>query len=453
MKIGKLWALAMMALLGMGFQQAYACNYASKMRLYQKYLQRWLDDPSVGNTTLLCNLVRGIDIKFKNKPGKPTPPLPDGLDCSMANRGGGRGGGPGAVVVGIGQGAGTYAWVRNHNDVECMFTWTINPDPGNPPGFSFSETTGMINVPGLRTDFASFDVFVDAGVPNGAMAFFTVEWIDGCTGLPLFDDWAEFKVTADSQISVTPVLPLNMLAPGPPLIVSYRVVNHTAAAISRPYTYFSIGDPQSLGNLNSGGTYQINNIFQTDKSISGGTADVPPLSELIIDKVPLLPGEFCDPEMLSCCGLDFGGATCCAFVFNDDFTPQPIPPLFHDLVGVPEGIGNIGFQIGEFAIQIPANPVTPLPEQLEQLALQALNQAQNLDGFNFMPMLDQEGLLLMHAPDLPSQFFSTDPGVQWQPLLPPVDPLLPEFQQEMVTILPMIEIVNGWAFPPLPPQP
>lgn len=444
----------LLGILWVGWQPNYACNYASKMRLYHKYLDRYLNDPSVGNASLLCNLVRGIELKFKNKPGKPTPPIPGGLNCAAVNNGGGRGGGPGAVVVGIGQGVGSFAWVRNHNAEACEFTWTITPEASNPAGFSLSATTGMISVPGLSSAPVFFDIMVDPSVPDGTMAFFRVTWVDGCTGLPLFDEWADFKVTADAQISVVPVDPLYPLLPGgPPLVMSFRVTNHTPAPISRPYTYFHLGDPASLGNLNSGGTYQINNVFPVDKSVTGGVADVPALGELIIDKVPLLPGEFCDPEMINCCGLDFGGATCCGIIINDDLGPRPIPPLFQDLVGFPEGGGFIGFQVDRFMVQVPTNALTPLPLQLEQLALQGLNMAQQQNGFNFMPMLDEFGMFLMAPPGLDVQFFSTDPGLQWQPLLPPVLPLLPEFPETPELILQLVAVVNGWTPPPLPPPP
>lgn len=446
------WKTFLMLVLGAGFifgSQSVACNYASKMRLYHKYLDRYLNDPTPANASQLCNVVRGIEIKFKNKPGKPTPPIPDGLDCDALMIGGGRGGGPGAVVVGTGQGAGSFLWARNHNDTPCEFTWTITPDPGNPAGFGLSATTGMVTVPALSSVPALFDIFVDPAVPNGTMAFFTVTWVDGCTGFPLFDDFASFKVTADSQISVVPDEPLFVLSPGVPLIMRWRVTNHTAATITRPYTYFHIGDPQSVAPLNTGGTYPIINTFLVDKSVSGGSATLQPFEEIVIEKEPLVAGEFCDPEMINCCGLDFGGATCCGIILNDDFGPRPIPPLFHDLVGKPTGLGLIGFEIGTMQVAIETDLLIPVPIQLEQLTLQGLNMAQNVNGFNFLPMLDQEGMMLLHAPNVSAQFFSTDPGLQWQPVLPPFLPFMDGWVLGEVPLPLLVETVNGWAVPPI----
>lgn len=454
MRIGKAWAIVLLAMMGLGWQEASACNYASKMRLYTKYLQRYIGDPSPGNASLLCNIVRNIEIKFKNTPAKPTPPIPAGLNCSAVNNGGGRGGGPGAVIAGVGQGVGSFLWVRNHHDEVCDFTWEITADPGNPAGFSLSQTTGMVNVPGQSSVPVLLDIMVAAGVPPGTMAFFKVEWIDACSGLPLFDDFADFKVTADAEISVVPTSPLFVLMPGAPLMMSWRVTNHTGAPVSRPYTYFRIGDPASVMAFNGGGQYDIVNTFLSDKSVSGGTADVPAFGEIIIDKVPLLPGEFCDPEMIHCCGLAFGTATSCGMVINDDLGPRPIPPLFWDLVGNPTGVGQIGFQIDGFNVQIPSDIGTPIPIQLDQLMQLTLDLGQNLNGFNFTAMLDgAEGMMLMLPPLLPFDFFSTDPGLQWQPLLPPILPLMEPWSNLELQVIELVGVVNGWAVPPLPPLP
>ena len=450
MKLRTCWAIAFMVIVSLGWQSADACNYASKIRRYNKALAAYLANPTVTNAIRLCNIVRGIEIKFKNSPQKPTPVLPPEIDCDEINNGGGRGGGPGAVVVGIGQGAGSFAWVRNHGPDPCDFTWTITPEANNPPGFSFSATTGMITVPGMSSAPVFFDIMVDPAVSNGTMAFFRVTWMDGCTGLPLFDEFADFKVTADTEISVVPTQPFFGLEPGLPLGLSYRVTNHTGGMVSRPYTYFHIGDPASRAELNSGGEYVIKNIFQMDKSISGGTAEIPAFGEIIIDKDPLLAGEFCDPEMVNCCGLDFGGATCCAFVFNEPLGFVAQSEIFYDLIGKPVGGGFIGLSFLGNTVQIPTDPLVPIPIQLEQLTLQAVNQANNINGFNLSVMLAPDGIMPMHEIHTPIELFSTDPGLNWMPVLPPFQHLLEPWTFGEVDILGIMLPINGWEPMPLP---
>jgi len=450
MKSRTCWAIVFLAMASLGWESASACNYASKMRRFNKALAAYIANPTVNNAIRLCNIRRGIEIKFKNSPWKPTPALPPEIDCDAINNGGGRGGGPGAVVVGIGQGAGSFAWVRNHGPDPCDFTWTITPDPGNPPGFSLSATSGMITVPPMSSAPVFFDIMVDSGVVDGTMAFFRVTWMDGCSGLPLFDEFADFKVTADSEISVVPTQPFFDLMPGIPLTLSYKVTNHTGSMVSRPFTYFHIGDPASRAELNSGGEYTIKNIFQQDKSITGGTAVIDPFGEIFIDKDPLLAGEFCDPEMINCCGLDFGGATCCAFVFNDGLGQIAQSETFFDLIGKPNGGGFIGMTFLGNTVQIPTDPIVPVPIQLEQLTLQAVNQANNINGFNMSVMLAPDGLMPMHEIHTPIELFSTDPGLNWVQVIPPYLHYVESWTTGEMNILGIIPPINGWEPMPLP---
>jgi len=431
---------------------ALGCNYAGKMRTYARALARWNALPNMNNSDRLCRAIRRIDCKFKNKPGKPTPPTPAGLACPPKGNGGGRGGGPLSVIVGIGAGPIlTHGWVRNHNAADCQFTFTITPDPGNPPGFTASPLIGMIDVPGGGSASVDFDVEVAPGTPNGAVAFFDIEWIDGCTNLPLADEFETFQVTADSEISVTPVMPLFPASPGLPTSVAWNVANHTPAPVTRAFSFFWQGDPASVVERNDGTPYDIKNLFPADKTtFGGGSVTVPANDAEIIVKDDLLPGEFCDPEMIGCCGIDFGGVPCCALIPNDDLGPPfRIVPPFYDLVGTPSGVGQIGFDINGFIVQVPTIAAPTVPELLDLLVVQTLNLSENQNGFNYMPIVDDTGFMLLFPMDVlfDFQFFSTDPLLQWQPDLPLLTPPAGSWNGGAGQLELMVQSVNGWRVP------
>ncbi len=432
-----------------------ACNYAGKMRTYQRLLAKWTVNPNMNNSDRLCRAIKRIDCKFKNKPGKPTPPTPAGLACPPKGNGGGRGGGPLSIIVGIGAGPiASTGWVRNHYGSETVYEFAITPAPGNPAGFSVSPTSGQIPVPAGSTATVDFDVTVSGAAAPGAIAFFDIVWTDPVTNLPLADEFQSFQVTADSEVSVIPVMPMHFATPGLPTSVAWSVTNHTGSTVTRPFTYFWQGDPASVAELNSGAPYDIKNMFPADKTApAGGSVTVGPGETEIIMKDDFLPGEFCDPEMIGCCGLDLGGSSCCALIANDDFGP-PFRTLmpFYDLLGNPTGIGDIGFNINGFQALVPSNAAPTVPELLDLLAQQTLNLADNQNGFNFMPMVDETGFMLLFPMELPFQFqlFSTDPGMQWQPDLPLVFPDAAGWLGGPNDLLGLVEIVNGWRLPQQP---
>jgi hypothetical protein len=100
-------------------------------------------------------------------------------------------------------------------------------------------------------------------------------------------------------------------------------------------------------------------------------------------------------------------------------------------------------------VQVPTDLSPNLNELIDFLGLQTLNNALFVNGFNFMPMVSENDFLLMAPLPLPLQFFSTDPGLNWTPLPPPIQALLPPWPGEQLGLhlQALIVDVNGTLVP------
>ncbi len=419
--------LLILVLVGFNADVSNACVYRGKLAKYNRVVDRWQRNPTPRGERLICKIRCNIDRKFRNVPGKPTPPLPVGLTCPpKGGGGGGRGGGPGGGNGGAGGGAGPVGppgvgalpgilFMRNHNPVACSFDWTINAAPGNPPGFTVSPTSGSVLLAPSSTSTVPFSATIDGAVSPGARAFFDVDITDGCSGLPLPDDFRRFTVTASSDISITPVTPLVSVADGVPFQVSWAVTNHSASQVTKTFQFLPFPDPLSTDELNDGTLYDVRNIFETG-SQPGNTVTLDPDETEKIEWGPLINGQYCDPQMLNCCALEIDGAMVCCVIINDDDGPDHSNDSFTNLVGTPQG-GSVRISIDRngdtFSIQVPTTPSDTIPEILDMLAMKFFIQADIVPGFRFMPIVDDDGFRVMASPETIVTFTTFDNGLDW----------------------------------------
>ncbi len=216
-----------------------------------------------------------------------------------------------------------------------------------------------------------------------------------------------------------------------------------------------IGDPASVMHLNNGDPFDALNLFPVDKSVSSVEITVEPFVTDLILKETLLAGEICDPAMINCCGLRWGDSFSCSQIFNHDLGPQRIAPLYYELVGEPSGIGDFGLQVGGVQIQIPTNAAATVPDLLDILAQQTIDNALTINQFNFIPLVDELGFMLMAPLDLPVFFFSNDPGLQWALSPVPLLPILPSWptppgEPIQLMLQSLVPTVNGWLPPAFP---
>ena len=453
----------------------WACQYSAKMRAFDRAVANWVADPTSVNADKVCNIWRQIGYKFGGDPDKPQPALPAGIACGGSGTGGGRSGfmggvplpgapfGPGGVIGHIGDSHGLFFWIRNHQDVECSFSYTIIPDPGNPPGMTVTPLNGVELVPPRGSLPVPFDVFLDPLLADGALATFRIEVIDLCSGLPLPDDTSVFEVWASADCSVLPNDPFLLAAPGSSLTASWTLTNYRAdVSLVKPFSFVALGDPNSLVALNNGSPFFVPNIFPADKSVTGGSVTVPPLDSVVITWDDLRPGEFCDPQMIGCCGLLMDGipVPVPANLFNDmgilpggdPITPNAIAIELHQLSLV--GLEPLGpqveiqvppFQFIEPTLDFTMNP-RPIPDVIDGLAQQILYQSQLTNGFDVSVMVMDDALTVFTQPLIPVDFLSLDPLLQWQPQQMPYQPLLPQWPQ-LDLMLQAVETVNGWRRP------
>jgi hypothetical protein len=308
------------------FAPAYACNYSSLMRGFYRLVARYNANPTMARADAICRRIRRIEQKFTITPPAVPPVAPPGVNCApMPMMGMGRGGGPGGLIIGIGQMAVGSGWVRNFGPDPCMYTWSITPDPANPSGFTILPSSGSVMVPPNTSTAVDFDVSIAPAVPNGTTAFFDIEWIDTCTGLPLFPDNQRFQVTSDSELTVLPAAPFEIASPGVPLPVMFEITNHTASPVMRTFDFLHIGDPASEMELSDGTLFAAQNLFPVvpPPDTRQVTVTIDPFSTEMVLKEELMAGEICDPQMINCCALVSGAGTCCQMIFNDHNAPKP----------------------------------------------------------------------------------------------------------------------------------
>ena len=369
----------------------------------------------------MCRIRKKIECKFKDRPGKPTPPLPAGAACPAKDNGGGRGGGGGGGGGTGGSTLGMSGWVRNHHPAPCIFGWEVIADITNPPGFSVTPATGSLTVPAFgmtQGALIPFDVMIAPGTPSGSVGYFDLFLVDSCTDKLLGTEYSRFSVTVLPDVCIVPLTPLVPIISGTPASVIWRVTNKTLAPVMKSYFFTSLGDSASLEELNNGFRYFIQNAFPADKSVGGGSATIGPGEFLDIRWDDILSSEFCDPEMLGCCGIVMDGAMSCIITPNDvNGSVHPCVTQGQQLLGSAMG-GSVAAFIqspaGNWFLQQPTAPGDTLPDIIDRLAFQMIQQSQSVNWFNFQPVVAPDVLGLMLPPGAAAQFQSNDAGLVWQ---------------------------------------
>jgi hypothetical protein len=286
----------------------------------------------------------------------------------------------------------------------------------------------MVAAAANATTMIPFTVDIVSARP-GDEAFYDIFMVDTTTGLPYSDEYSRFKVAATNGIEAISLTPMNFGTPGVPLNLSWLVRNSGNRTQTFNLSWEYKGDPSSKVELNDGTIYDIHNYFKVDKSApfapgKVGTATLKPGEEMIVDKETLLPGEYCDPQMLSCCHLfvETEEATCAvgAVLANSHEVPaynvDPLTQLTGQALGG-EVFVNILTDDGEswtLSAQTAAGDETS--SILDNLALQVLEMAESVNNFNFAPLVSESTMFLMHSPSSYVEFYSEDPGLSWQQL-------------------------------------
>lgn len=324
--------------------------------------------------------------------------------------------------------ANPFGFVRNFNAFDCDYSWVVTADINNPAGFTVMNPTGTITVPAMSTAFVTIDIEIVALTLSGTTADFDISWTEDCTGLPVIDDMDHFRVTALDDFTFAPLSPGVVLPPGVPTTITWTVTNHTPAPLMKSYAFTSTVDYYSVADLNSGLPYGIGNVFPIDKSDTGGVIIIPPLSTVSItagvgggsadiNKGPLVDGEFCDPQMLNCCGLMIDKVESVVLMYGDASFPTRDSPSAHNLVGTATGGGHVEARLfsgtGFFVVQVPTFPGQPIEQILDQLAQQMVNRSKTEDGFDFAPMVDDNGISVLRSPEAQLEVQSFDPGLQF----------------------------------------
>ncbi|MCH8330138.1 MAG: T9SS type A sorting domain-containing protein [Bacteroidetes bacterium] len=425
-------------------QDASACKYDRMVAKYMKYVAQYLAAPAGSQAELtalikLCQQRRAIIIKrFRDKP---VPPLPPGVVCPAAGpgagggggiNGGGRGGGVGGFGGPGGGPFGANLWMRNLRDESCTLEWEITLDLANPLDLTVSALIGTITAGAfsstlLETVPLEFEWASTTVVGTEALVNITIT--DGCTGLPYPDEYGPMVLKAVSDIKVEPLAPVVAVANGSPFTVTWRITNLSTDTVTKSYTFKAVPDAQSNSELNNGFVYSILNAVSADKSVGGGSVTIPPGESEDISW-DLKPTEYCDPEMLGCCGIEIDGALSCILTPNDQLGDQSTDCGEENLlVGSPLG-GTVSVLINHnaqsFIVQERTDPGDQLNDIIDGLALQMIQRFETENDFNFQPLVFENGISMMTPPGTSVNFFSNDPGLNWgqEPCLFPVDLLV-----------------------------
>lgn len=419
------------------FAEAAACNYNYKVNMFNDAVNRYrqLQMSGASNTALMhaaraiCNIRRGIEWKFKNRP---IPDIPDdlGIDCdAIANiPAPGGGGGRGGTTGGFGSPGSNvpyYVWLRNQTDSTCNYEWTIIMESGNPNEFMLSQTSGTISVPPFSTEPPVVDpimISLSANVSPGSTACFRIEFTDLCTGEPFGGEFSNFEVTVLSDLLVEPIEPVVPIPDTGTVFASWRVTNTSNATVTYDYSFKDMPEPFSQMTLNdTTQRYGISNLVPTNKTNTGGTVTIAPNSSVIIEK-EVQSTLVCDPEMLGCCALEIAGISCCVIMPSQrDAIPSDCASGW-ELTGEPP-IGGTGLSLqifsstGEYFVEITASPSSSLEDIVDNLAMAVLQQFQTVDGFNFQPLVAGNKFFLMVPPGFDYFIESFSPTLQWTPVV------------------------------------
>lgn len=278
--------------------EVFACEKDAKLRSINRAIKRC---DKAGYDRRVKSLLR----KF---PGCPFPPFPLPPACPptpptppIPKPGKGRGG----CFVGLGYPSSTpipaYIWIRNFNNTTCNFSYNITPDTANPPGFTFSQTSGTISVSSFNTNAPTLLPLTYSIAPTvspGTAAAFKIEITDDCTGLLLEDSFSQFNIIAMDSIRVVPKNPLTEVSYGSNYNLEWEVHNDSQTPKNMDYSFQSIPDPGSSMALNNGTPYHIVNTVATSPQTGSQTVPANGSTTISIEHNTMC---YCDPNMEGGC--------------------------------------------------------------------------------------------------------------------------------------------------------
>ncbi|MFQ5430534.1 MAG: dockerin type I domain-containing protein, partial [Phycisphaerae bacterium] len=377
-----------------------------------------------GNIPKACRQINRFRQKYPACPLPPIPGLPDAAACAGAGvplvpvpplgrgRGGGMvGGGPAGGSVG-----GLVFGFNSANSSNC-FSYTVVPDPANPPGFTVVGGTGTMTIPLLSMATVPFTVDVAPGVPVGTCAFFDVIIKDKGNGLDVPDDFKRVKVTVLDKLEVILDQTDFRVIDGVPSKARWRVRNLDTVPVAVPYAFSVVDDPGSVMENNAGVPFPVPDAFSLPRSAAGGgslalDAAGGPNDEGIIEW-DMVPGEYCDPAMIGCCVVEIppGNAVSGQCFVNVNSAARCCPTAEVFLIkGVSTG-GFIDVNIGAQNVLVPLPPAAT-EQDVVDLVAQAVNQKSKTDdGFDFTAVPMFEELAIEHRAGLPVDLLSGDPGL------------------------------------------
>ncbi len=376
-----------------------------------------------GDIAKACRYIKRFKKKFPKCPLPPLIGMPSAGDCSSNGvpldpdpAGRGRGGGfigagpPGACVGG-------RTFIFNGGNPTNCFTYSIVADGANPAGFTIVSPTGMAVVPINTTAVIPFDIDVSALVAPGTCAFFDVIVTDCGNAKTVPGDYQRFKLTVTTDCEIRISSTSFEVVDGMPFTARWTIKNLSAAPVVKPYTFLVTDDPASIAETSAGGTIAIPDGFSMPRSAAGGGSVSLDAAGGANDEkeIPwdMAPGEYCDPAMISCCGIDFGGGVVSdqCFVNVADVITRPCCTATRILVqGVSQG-GALDLDIGGQFLAIPTAPGLDALQVADAVAQQVHNHAEATDGFDFTVAPIFEELGFHHTGGALVTLLSNDPGL------------------------------------------
>lgn len=395
-----------------------ACNLEFFIRKMKKAIAK-------GDIARACQLLKRFGIKLTGVPVPNIPGLPGGVECAGAGvpltplppggrgRGGGMaGGGPAGGSIG-----GLAFGFNAANSSEC-FSYTVLPDPGNPPGFTVVDGTGTMTIPISSMATAPFTVDVAPGVPVGTCAFFDVIIKDLGNGLDVPDDFQRVKITVLDQIEVMIDQTDFRVIDGVPSTARWKVRNLAPGPVVVPYAFSVFADPGSVTEDNAGDSFDVPDAFSMPRSAAGGGSlslgGAGDSDDEGIIEWDMEPGEYCDPAMIGCCIVEIPPGNSVSgqcFVNTADTAARccPIADLFL-IKGTATG-GFIDVNIGPHNLSVPLPPSTVDQDVIDLVAEIVNQESHDTNGFNFTGMPLFEELAIAHQAGVPVEVSTNDPGL------------------------------------------
>jgi len=319
---------------------------------------------------------------------------------------GGGGGARGAAGAGGGQPGGSAnvsaSLVGLSANLPADFLLHLEPDPGNPPGFSIPANDIVVSgLNDLEVREIAAQIDIDPAVPPGTEAFFTATFTNQDTGEDVYT-FGEFSVlavgpgggSAVETILVERLSPVVAASNDSPATLSWRLTNLSDSNQVLDLEIGPVTDPLSEAPYLNGETYDVLDFFiKTPVNVTGATPLATPalLADIItpgvrqrisigandtaqID-VDLEPGEFCENAMMGCCPFRVSDpdspdlvSDSPQYVVNTSPPNEDVTVSNLEFIGRAETEGELQVDAGTESFVVEFDPQTPAAEIADALA-------------------------------------------------------------------------------------